>query len=301
MELVSRFVALLREWTLEGPGLINCDREDAGQHQSVELRRLFFELLTKRDELPLLHALSRQWVRGSNDDGEHLDEFIFLLKHLPRAFSRTDRYTGMLNITGAEGSGKGTFIFLLKCFGGETDDNLGHSLGRNYLYECNKKARGSEECSPVLAGARNKAFLYCEDCPPEELNIDRLKPLVEHRGGAITARWGGARKKDNATHEPTYTCLTQSTKKVILPIIIRLFKDSVFLNMFLNGNSEIRIPEKAVGIRGKINELCPPNRFVNRGEASEAHHVEYCPEFSTHLKNGDFDAEIFMYIRVFSH
>ena len=38
---------------------------------------------------------------------------------------------------------------------------------------------------------------------------------------------------------------------------------------------------------------------MNRGEASEPHHVESCPEFSTHLKNGDFDAEIFMYIRMF--
>ena len=142
VELVSRFVTLLREWTLKGPGLINCDREDAGQHQSVELRRLFFELLTKRDELPLLHALSRQWVRGSNDDGEHVDELVFLLKHLPRAFSRTDRYTGMLNITGAEGSGKGTFIFLLKCFGGETDDNLGHAGSQLPVRVTQKKSQG---------------------------------------------------------------------------------------------------------------------------------------------------------------
>ena len=63
------------------------------------------------------------------------------------------------------------------------------------------------------------------------------------------------------------------------------------------GNSEIRIPEKAVGIRGKINELCPPNRFVNRGEATEPNHVESCPEFPTQLKDGKFDAEIFLYIR----
>ena len=201
------FVNLLKEWTLNGPGLINCDRDDAHEETSVEIRRLFF-MLKDRSDLPLLNALSRQWVRASGDKGEHLDEFIFLLKHLPRAFSRTDKYTGMLNITGAEGSGKGTFIFLMKCFGGEGDNNLGHSLGRTYLYECNKKARGSEECTPVIAGARNKAFLYCEDCPGDELNIDRIKPLVEHRGGAITARWGGARKKDNATHEPTYTIFT---------------------------------------------------------------------------------------------
>jgi hypothetical protein len=206
-ELLYEFVNLLKEWTLNGPGLINCDRDDAHEETSVEIRRLFF-MLKDRSDLPLLNALSRQWVRASGDKGEHLDEFIFLLKHLPRAFSRTDKYTGMLNITGAEGSGKGTFIFLMKCFGGEGDNNLGHSLGRTYLYECNKKARGSEECTPVIAGARNKAFLYCEDCPGDELNIDRIKPLVEHRGGAITARWGGARKKDNATHEPTYTIFT---------------------------------------------------------------------------------------------
>ena len=65
------------------------------------------------------------------------------------------------------------------------------------------------------------------------------------------------------------------------------------------GNSEIRIPENAVGIRGKINELCPPNRFVNRGEASEPHHVEAAPDFSDKLKDGTFNSEIFLYIRAF--
>ena len=95
-------------------------------------------------------------------------------------------------------------------------------------------------------------------------------------------------------------CLPQATKNSSNNHNTQIIKRFSILDYFLNGNSEIRIPEKAVGIRGKINELCPPNRFVNRGEASEPHHVESCPEFSTHLKNGDFDAEIFMYIRMFS-
>jgi hypothetical protein len=231
------------------------------------------EILTREADLPFFVGLSRSWIKvGSDAAGHHMDEFIFLVKHLPRAFSRTNSFTGMLNITGGEGSGKGTFIFCLKEYGGESAECLCHNLGRNYFHE--KDTRGSEEVSPVLAGAVDKAVVYAEEVPERELNVNRIKPMVEHRGGSVNARWGGARKKDVATHVPTYT-------------------------IFTTGNSEIRVPHDARGIKGKINELSPPYMFVNRGTARLENQVEADPRFAERVAKGDFDAEITALIRLF--
>ncbi len=230
-----------------GSGLINLsDQDDATANEeaaSAMLRSQMLDILKMKDDFPLFCKASANWVKQDSDEKYHyLDEYLFLMKHLPKIFSRTNKFTGSLNLTSPPGGAKGTFIFIIKNFGGGRHDELVKGLDRNYFHESDAKARGSEECKPCVAACKNKAAVYCEELPDEELNVSRYKPFVEHRGGAISARFGGGRQKDDATHEPTYTLLT-------------------------TGNSEIRVPSDAVGWQGKIHELQPAYTFANKGSA----------------------------------
>jgi hypothetical protein len=195
------------------------------------------------------------------------DSYIFLLKHIPRSFAKSDRFTGMLNITGPPGGGKGTFLFMMKSFGGEGREYLVHNLGAGYLHD--DKVRGAEDCKPVIAASKNKALLYCDEYPNRVMNIDTLKPLVEPRGGGVNARFGGARDDQGTSIDVTWGC--------ILGV----------------GNNPLKFPNNATGYKGKVNEIVPPYKFVNRGKVLHANEIEADPTFADNINAGSFDGEFF--------
>ena len=221
---------------------------------------------------------AKQWVKVSWADTSlepeitgSIDLFMYVLKHLPRGFSRSNLHTGMLNLTGATGSGKGTVLYSMQRFGGEENCNLVHSLGPTYLHE--KFKRGSEECKPVLAGAVGKAILYCDDYPNEDVNPDTIKPLVESRGGRVSARFGGGRDDQATSLEISWGLLIGT------------------------GNYKLRIPYGAAGIIEKIPEVTPPFRFVNSDQVTQPGHVAADPAFAASIDCGAFAAEYFWLIR----
>ena len=275
--LFNEFISELLVFTKENSGLVD-DDESA---QACSLRRLFVSLMELKEDFPFFTGAARQWVKilpatetAAAELHGSLDLFLYVMKHIPRAFARSNLHTGMLSLTGATGSGKGTFLYCMQNFGGEGPENLVHSLGSRYLHE--RVVRASEECRPVLAGARCKAVLYCDDYPDDEVNPDTIKPLVENRGGRVCARFGGAREDQGTAVEVSWGLVVGT------------------------GNYKLRIPRGAAGIVEKIPEVTPPFRFVNVGEANQPGLVESDPKFALAIEQGRHDPEYFWLMQAFA-
>ena len=55
----------------------------------------------------------------------------------------------------------------------------------------------------LLVPCANAVVIMCKREPNElPIRVAKIKPFVEPRGGSLSARWGGARRSDNASHEP---------------------------------------------------------------------------------------------------
>ncbi len=140
-----------------------------------------------------------------------------------------------VGITGPPGGGKGTVLATAMAFGGK----LCHNIGHGYLFD--DKVRTSEDCRPVLAGLAGKAIGYSDEYPDKVMNAETVKPLICARGGAVSARFGGARDTQATSIEVTAT-------------------------LFGVGNQALRLKPGVLGLAEKIYQLTPDFLFKNVGE-----------------------------------
>eukprot|EP00973_Karenia_brevis_P001203 164943-Karenia_brevis.AAC.1 len=61
------------------------------------------------------------------------------------------------------------------------------------------RIRGSEECKPVLASISGKCLAYADELPRGYINPEVVKPIIVHRGGAVSARYAGAWRDQSTT------------------------------------------------------------------------------------------------------
>ena len=113
-------------------------------------------------------------------------------------------------------------------FGGVGPANLCHDLGSGYLMD--QKVRGGEDCKPVLAGLANKAVGYCDEYPDKPFNPETVKPMLEHRGGGVSARFGGGREDQTTSSRVT-------------------------ASLFGVGNYELKAPSGSIGLEDKIMKI----------------------------------------------
>ena len=264
-KMLDDFLAKYKEWHISGTGLIDNDEDDA-----AECRKLLLDVL-RCGEFPWLTGQAKQWIaydqfgveiRGSPD------KMLMILKWMPKMFSRTDKFVGMLCVTGPEGGGKGTILYTAMCFGGD----LCHNMGPGYLFD--DRIRGAEECKPILAGIAGKAIGYSDEYPNKVINPETVKPLLCAHGGAASARFGGGRDDQATSVDITAT-------------------------LFGCGNYALRLPTGVKGLASKIYNVTPDFLFRNGAECSAANHVPHSEAFATSLTSGLFAPEYFHIMRKF--
>jgi hypothetical protein len=225
------------------------------------------------DGMPWFRGQARQWVSFVQEDGYEemrgsADKMLMTLKWLAKMFSRTDQFVGLFCITGPPGGGKGTVLATAMAFGGKMCHNIGHG----YLFD--DKIRTSEDCRPVLAGLAGKAIGYSDEYPDKVMNAETVKPLICARGGAVSARFGGARDTQATSIEVTAT-------------------------LFGVGNQALRLKPGVVGLAEKIYQLTPDFLFKNVGAVMGPGDVPHDETFARSITAKTFAPEYFYVMRRF--
>jgi hypothetical protein len=223
--------------------------------------------------MPWFRGQARQWVSFVQEDGfEEMrgsaDKMLMTLKWLAKMFSRTDQFVGLFCITGPPGGGKGTVLATAMALEGK----LCHNVGHGYLFD--EKIRTSEECKPVLAGLAGKAIGYSDEYPDKVMNAETVKPLICARGGAVSARFGGARDTQSTSIEVTAT-------------------------LFGVGNQALRLKPGVLGLAEKIYQLTPDFLFKNVGALMGPGDVPHDEGFARSITSKSFAPEYFYVMRRF--
>ena len=159
-------------------------------------------------------------------------------------------------------------------FGGDGAAYLCPSLGSDFTHSI--KARGPEECKPVLASLVGKALGYSDEYPDLPFNPDTVKPLLCARGGRVSARFGGGKKTESTSLDVTATLMGC-------------------------GNYPLRLPPGTEGMDGKVYNVTPTFIFKNPKQVTAASHVAADQCFMETLTSGAFRGEyLWVMARLFS-